>query len=97
MVIIEHERVIYWHDVKAKIRISQTCGTVGIRPYIPFLLKTSIFGFDPYTNFEEFLITANDYDFRAKYHRACINAYFNGDMKTVRIFTQLKCLGIYNR
>lgn len=50
-----------------------------------------MYGFDPFKNFEEFSKARDKYDFHAKYHRACINAYFGGTMKIVRIKIECVC------
>lgn len=72
---------VFWAEAEAYISVN--CEIVGIRPYIPFLVKSTISGSNPFIGFDDFVGGQNRYDYNAKYHKCCLNAYFKGESPSV--------------
>lgn len=74
-----------WTDVKEMIGIEDVCEIVAIRPMIKFLLRDRMNGVEPFKKFQDVLDTEGQFDARAKYHKACMNAYYQGTMNCVSV------------
>lgn len=76
-------RSIFWVDANEKIFIADGCEVVAVRPNIKFLLKDRMNGFDPFNDFQHVLDSEDNFPAKAKYQKACLNAYFKGKMGCV--------------
>lgn len=74
-----------WVDVKEMVYIDDECDIVAIRPFIKFLIKDKIYGFEPFKNFRNVLDCGHKFGASATYQRACLNAYFQGNMNCVSL------------
>lgn len=73
--------VVYWSEISSGIDVH--CEVTYIRPYVKFLVTNRVDGEDAFENLDTLISGVDRYNYRNRYHKACINAFISGCMNSV--------------